>query len=155
MPLATQTPTPRPPAPTAPGNPPQAVYQAPVPMASVPNVIPTMVYQTSAPQMTLPPGGGLYNHPGAMSPGLTYAQPPQQYQQPQYRTSGYRGRGGRGRGGSTLPHYTECFYCGQQGHWVWQCPNWPSRSSPPQQPQPQNPHLGPPPPGAPMYPPQQ
>ena len=36
MPLATQTPTPRPPAPTAPGNPPQAVYQAPVPMASVP-----------------------------------------------------------------------------------------------------------------------
>ena len=60
-----------------------------------------MVYQqTSAPQMTSPPGGGLYNHPGAMSPGLTYAQPPQQYQQPLYRTSGYRGRGGRGRGGS-------------------------------------------------------
>ena len=84
MPLATQTPTPRAPAPTTPGNPPQAVYQAPAPMTSVPNVIPAMVYQASAPQMTSPPGGGLYNHPGAMSPGLAYAQPPQQYQPLQY-----------------------------------------------------------------------
>ena len=152
MPLATQTPTPRPPAPTAPGNPPQAVYQAPVPMASVPNVIPTMVYQTSAPQMTSPPGGGPYDHPGAMSPGLAYPLPPQQYQQPQYRNYGYRGRGGRGRG---LPLYKNCFYCGNPGHWVRQCPNIPPQYSQPQQPQLQNPHQGPPPPGAPMYPLQQ
>ena len=99
MPLATQTPTPRAPAPTTPGNPPQAVYQASAPMTSVPDVIPTMVYQAPAPQMTSPPGGQPTNHPGAMSPGSTYAQPPQQYRPPHYQNPGYRGRGGRGRGG--------------------------------------------------------
>ena len=155
MPLATQTPTPRPPAPTAPGNPPQAVYQAPVPMASVPNVIPTMVYQASAPLMTSPPGGGSYDHPGAMSPGLTYAQFPQQYQQPQYRNQGYRGRGGRSRGGLRPFRPMQCFYCDQLGHWIKDCPYKPSQSFPPQQQPPQNPHQGPPPPGAPMYPLQQ
>ena len=131
MPLATQPPTPQAPAPTMPDTTPQVVYQASAPMTPVPNVIPIMVYQAPAPQVTSPPEGQPSNHPGAMSPGLTYAQPPQQYQQPQYRDHGYRGRGGRGRGGPRLPPYMKCFYCGQPGHWVRQCPNLPLQYSPP------------------------
>ena len=43
-------------------------------------------------------------------------------QQPQYQNQGHRGgRGGRGRGGPQTSPWT-CFHCGQQGHWIRNCP---------------------------------
>ncbi|KAK0148963.1 hypothetical protein N1851_010647 [Merluccius polli] len=146
MPLATTPPAPQASAPTTSNTAPQVAYQASVPVTPVPNAIPTVVYQVPAPQGITPPGGQAFNYPG-----LPYALPPQQYGQTQYQNQGYRGRGRRGRGGTRLPSL-ECFYCGQLGHWMRDCPIRISQIPPPQQLEPQNPQQGPPPPGAPMYP---
>ncbi|KAK0141207.1 hypothetical protein N1851_021800 [Merluccius polli] len=130
LPLATAAPTP----------------QAPLPVPPAPNAIPTVVGQVPAPQVTAPPGGQVPNYSGQ-----PYAPPQQQYGRMQYQNQGYRGRGRRRQGGWRMPS-PECFYCGQLGHWVRECPIRAGQGLPPQQLEPQDTQQGPPPPGTPMYP---